>query len=383
MSLFDFNKKNDMKTPDLKKANILIVDDQQDNIDVLHDFLEIQGYDNIASTTDPRDVLALVTQFNPDIILLDLSMPFMSGFEVMELLKSIIEPSVYLPILVLTADVTLETKRKALKSGACDFLTKPFDLIELQARVNTHLLIRFKNEQINSYAAQLERLIATKDKFFSIIAHDLRNPFVGIQNYIKIISRFKNYDPEEVDKRFQTINATAQHGYELLENLLKWARSQTGKIEINIENFKLADEVNKCVQLIKTQADNKNINLKAVVSDTVFIESDRDMLKTILRNLLTNAIKYTPEGGIVELNVSEVNNGVELSIIDSGIGIEPEDIEGLFRIDKNLKSREGTNNEKGSGLGLILCKEFADRLGISIAVESEVGQGTTFRLRLF
>lgn len=383
MSLFDFNKKNDMKTPDLKKANILIVDDQQDNIDVLHDFLEIQGYDNIASTTDPRDVLALVTQFNPDIILLDLSMPFMSGFEVMELLKSIIEPSVYLPILVLTADVTLETKRKALQSGACDFLTKPFDLIELQARVNTHLLIRFKNEQINSYAAQLERLIATKDKFFSIIAHDLQNPFVGIQNYIKIISRFKNYDPEEVDKQFQTINATAQHGYELLENLLKWARSQTGKIEINIENFKLADEVNKCVQLIKTQADNKNINLRVVVSDTVFIESDRDMLKTILRNLLTNAIKYTPEGGTVELNVSEVNNGVELSIIDSGIGIEPEDIEGLFRIDKNLKSREGTNNEKGSGLGLILCKEFADRLGISIAVESEVGKGTTFRLRLF
>lgn len=300
----------------------------------------------------------------------------------MELLKSIIEPSVYLPILVLTADVTLETKRKALQSGACDFLTKPFDLIELQARVNTHLLIRFKNEQINSYAAQLERLIATKNKFFSIIAHDLRNPFVGIQNYIKIISRFKNYDPEEVDKRFQTINATAQHGYELLENLLKWARSQTGKIEINIENFKLADEVNKCVQLIKTQADNKNINLKAVVSDTVFIESDRDMLKTILRNLLTNAIKYTPEGGIVECKVKNADKGVEIAISDTGIGIEPQDIEGLFRIDINLKSREGTNSEKGSGLGLILCKEFIDRLGGTIHVESEVGKGTTFTLRL-
>lgn len=366
----------------LKNSRILIVDDQQDNIDVLNDFLEIQGYSTIESTTDPRKVAGLFVEFNPDIILLDLSMPYMTGFEVMEQLKTLVDASTYLPILVLTADVAVETKRKALQSGACDFLTKPFDLIELQARVNTHLLIRFKNEQINNYAAQLERLVATKDKFFSIIAHDLRNPFVGIQNYIKIITRFKNYEPEEVDKQFQTINATAQHGYELLENLLKWARSQTGRIEINIENFRLLDEVNKCIQLIRTQAENKNIILKADVSDAIFIDSDKDMLKTILRNLITNAIKYTPVGGTVELKAVNLESGVEISITDSGIGIEPDDIEGLFRIDKNLKSREGTNHEKGSGLGLILCKEFADRLGIAIRVESEVGKGTTFRLVL-
>ncbi len=366
---------------DLKSAKILIVDDLEDNIQVLHDFLEIQGYENIHSTTDPRNVVELVFNYIPDIILLDLAMPFLSGFEVMNQLKTIIPPSVYLPILVLTADITIDTKRKALLSGACDFLAKPFDLIELQARVNTHLLIRYKNEQINNYAAQLERLIATKDKFFSIIAHDLRNPFVGIQNYIKIIQQFKNYNPTEVDAQFQTIGSTAQHGYELLENLLRWARSQTDTIDINIEKLSLIDEVNSCFDLIKTQADTKKIELSAIVDNNIFIESDSDMLKTILRNLLTNAIKFTSEGGIVAIKAQNMSDFVEIAISDSGIGIEAEDIDHLFRIDKNLKSREGTNSEKGSGLGLILCKEFVDRLGGTIQVESEVGKGTTFTLR--
>ena len=176
-----------MKNNIYADSKILIVDDQQANVDFLQDFFELQGYLHVLTTTDSRTVAALMIDFKPDIILLDLSMPYLSGFDIMELIKTIIDPGVYIPILVLTADATLDTKRKALQSGACDFLTKPFDLIELQARVNTHLLIRRKNEQINAYASQLEKLVATKDKFFSIIAHDLRNPFVGIQNYIKII----------------------------------------------------------------------------------------------------------------------------------------------------------------------------------------------------
>jgi two-component system, sensor histidine kinase and response regulator len=371
-----------MNEYNLKNAKILIVDDLEDNIHVLHDFLEIQGYDNIMSTTDPRNVINLVFEFNPDIILLDLAMPYLSGFDVMDQLKEIIQPTVYLPILVLTADITVQTKRKALLSGACDFLAKPFDLIELQARVNTHLLIRYKNEQINNYTAQLEGLIATKDKFFSIIAHDLRNPFVGIQNYIKIIQQFKNYNPAVVNGQFQTISSTAQHGYELLENLLRWARSQTDTIKTNFDKLNLKNEVDNCINIVRTQAEIKKIILLADVPDNIVVDTDSDMLRTIFRNLLTNAIKYTSDGGKVTLSAQIATNFVEIAISDSGIGIEPDDIDGLFRIDKNLKSREGTNSEKGSGLGLILCKEFVDRLGGTIQVESEVGKGTTFTLRL-
>jgi signal transduction histidine kinase len=364
------------------KAKFLIVDDQQTNIDLLHDFLEMQGYQNIETTTDPREVVKLMADYNPDIILLDLAMPYLNGFDILNLLKEIVPANTYLPVLILTADITVESKRKALKLGASDFLTKPFDLIELQARVNTHLEIKFKNEQINEYAAKLEKLIATKDKFFSIIAHDLRNPFVGIENFTKILLRLGNYDPDDMKNQLQTIHSTALQGHELLENLLRWAKSQTDSIEINHDVFRLNDAVINCLNLIQTQANNKSIKLKNEISDDILIESDQDMLETILRNLLSNAIKFTPVSGTVSVKVMQKNNLVEISVSDTGIGIEENDKQKLFRIDSKLQSREGTENETGSGLGLILCKEFVDKLGGTIWAESEIGNGTTFKFTI-
>ena len=364
------------------KAKFLIVDDQQANTDVLHDFLEMQGYQNIETTTDPREVVKLMADYNPDIILLDLAMPYLNGFDILNLLKEIVPANTYLPVLILTADITVESKRKALKLGASDFLTKPFDLIELQARVNTHLEIKFKNEQINEYAAKLEKLIATKDKFFSIIAHDLRNPFVGIENFTKILLRLGNYDPDDMKNQLQTIHSTALQGHELLENLLRWAKSQTDSIEINHDVFRLNDAVINCLNLIQTQANNKSIKLKNEISDDILIESDQDMLETILRNLLSNAIKFTPVSGTVSVKVMQKNNLVEISVSDTGIGIEENDKQKLFRIDSKLQSREGTENETGSGLGLILCKEFVDKLGGTIWAESEIGNGTTFKFTI-
>ena len=364
------------------KAKFLIVDDQQANTDVLHDFLEMQGYQNIETTIDPREVVKLMADYNPDIILLDLAMPYLNGFDILNLLKQIVPANTYLPVLILTADITVESKRKALKLGASDFLTKPFDLIELQARVNTHLEIKFKNEQINEYAAKLEKLIATKDKFFSIIAHDLRNPFVGIENFTKILLRLGNYDPDDMKNQLQTIHSTALQGHELLENLLRWAKSQTDSIEINHDVFRLNDAVINCLNLIQTQANNKSIKLKNEISDNILIESDQDMLETILRNLLSNAIKFTPASGTVSVKVMQKNNLVEISVSDTGIGIEENDKQKLFRIDSKLQSREGTENETGSGLGLILCKEFVDKLGGTIWAESKIGNGTTFKFTI-
>ena len=371
-----------MIEPDLKNAKILIVDDQQANIDVLHDFLEMQEYVNIESTTDPRKVIQLYKNYHPDIILLDLFMPYLSGFEVMKQLKSIVTGSDYLPILVLTADITVEAKRMALQGGASDFLTKPFDLIELQARVKTHLQIRFKNEQINEYANELEKLIATKDKFFSIIAHDLRNPFIGITNFTKILLKLGNYDIKEIESQLQTVYSTAQHGHELLENLLRWSRSQTSSIDINPEMFRLNDAVNNCLSLFHTQANNKNLKLINEVSDDLILESDKDMLETVLRNLLSNAIKFTPHTGIVSVKAIQSDDNIEIAISNTGVGISEEMQDNLFRIESKLESRNGTSGEKGSGLGLILCKEFIDKLGGTIWVESDLSKGTTFKFML-
>ena len=363
-------------------ARILVVDDQQTNIDVLHDFLEMQGYLNIKTTTDSRNVVGLLDEFRPDIILLDLSMPFLSGFDIMEQLKTIVDPTTYLPILVLTADVTIEARRKALQYGASDFLTKPFDLIELQARVNTHLQIKFKNEQIKEYAQELEKLIATKDKFFSIIAHDLRNPFIGIENFIEIILRLGNYDVKDFENQLRTIYSTAQQGHELLENLLKWSRSQTGSIVLNFESVNLKNTIAKCLNIVQSQAENKKIKLISEVPDTLIINTDQDVLETIIRNLLSNAVKFTNYDGKIILNAGLKNGSLEISVSDTGIGISEFDRNKLFKIDSKLQSRNGTSGETGSGLGLILCKEFVDKLNGNIWVESEVGKGTTFKFTI-
>ena len=366
----------------IKMAKILLVDDQQANIDVLHDFLEIHGYENIMATTDSRNIVKLLAEFSPDIILLDLAMPYLNGFEIMKHINSVVDPKDYLPILVLTADVTIESKRKALQYGASDFLTKPFDMIELQARVNTHLQIRFKNEQIKEYAQALETLIATKNKFFSIIAHDIRNPFVGIENYIQILLKIGKYDVQEIENHLKTIYSTAHHGHELLENLLKWSRSQTGTIVINNELFMLSTAVNNCSSFIRNQAENKNIILNIDIPEGIMINSDKDILETILRNLLSNAVKFTPLNGSVTIK-AEINDLLAiLSITDTGIGISEANRGKLFKIDSKLQSEKGTTGEKGSGLGLILCKEFTDKLMGKISYESEIGKGTTFTISI-
>ena len=365
---------------EFRNAKILVVDDQQANVDVVSDFLEMHGFENLISTTDSRKVLEIVQNQQPDLLLLDLSMPFLNGFDILEQLKLVVPQDNYLPVLVLTADVTIETKRKALLAGASDFLTKPFDFIELQARVNSHLQIRFKNEQIRHLAERQQELIAMKDKFFSIIAHDIRNPFVGIQNYIRILLKFNKSGGSEYVRELQTIYDTAHQGHELLENLLKWSRSQTGTMSVNVQIFNLHHLVAKCMGFVATSALDKMVALHNTVPEGMEIESDPDILETVIRNLLSNAVKFTPELGEVTVSAFVQGNGIALQVTDTGIGIEKEDVDRIFKIDAKLQSRKGTSGELGSGLGLILCKEFVEKLGGIISVDSEPNIGTTFTI---
>lgn len=365
----------------IKKARILIIDDQESNVEVLLNFFEMVNYQNVKSITDSREAIEVIQSFKPDIILLDLNMPFVSGFDILEKLNEVVEPDEYLPVLILTADITIEAKRKALNMGAGDFITKPFDLTELQARLNTHLQIRFKNEQIKSYAEEQKQLLATKDKFFSIIAHDVRNPFVGIVNFSKItLSHFDRLDKTEIHESLQLINKTATQGHELLENLLKWSRSQTGTIVISPEKLIVNDIIKSIITSLKSQADNKKIKLLSQFDSVIVLDTDKEMLETILRNLISNAVKFTPENGFVKTSAVLNSDNVIITVTDTGIGISNDDIKKLFRIDSKMQSRMGTANESGSGLGLILCKEFVDKLGGTISVLSKINEGTKFIL---
>jgi signal transduction histidine kinase/streptogramin lyase len=225
----------------------------------------------------------------------------------------------------------------------------------------------------------IEELNASKDKFFSIIAHDLKNPFQSIIGFSQMQKEeIKSGDRGAIEVYAGLINTSAIQTYRLLENLLEWANSQRGKITFNPVPINLMEILNEEFIVLNDIAIMKNIELKSSFPYDIIIKADNDMIKTILRNLISNAIKFTHKNGMVEVRAMLEDRNVEISVSDNGIGMTNETMAKLFRIDANLSTR-GTENEKGTGLGLFLCKEFVEKHGGKIWVESESGKGSTFK----
>ncbi len=241
---------------------------------------------------------------------------------------------------------------------------------------------RKRNEQLNELNTKLQQLNSTKDKFFSIIAHDLKNPFNAILNSAKLMqSDYDGFQKKDHLQFLDIIIKSSYAAYNLLENLLLWARSQRGKIKIEKTNFKIADAVNESIQLVLQEAAIKNIevNNRVYAGDTVY--ADYFTTSTVIRNLLFNAIKYSSAGSEVDIICSHINGKLQVDIKDKGIGINEEDLKKLFRIDVNI-SRNGTAGEKGTGLGLIICKEFIEANGGKIWAVSKLNEGSTFSFTL-
>ncbi len=229
---------------------------------------------------------------------------------------------------------------------------------------------------------KLQELNALKDKFFSIIAHDLKNPFSVIFAYTEtLLNQYNELDEKVKLKLLNDIDKTSKQTYRLLENLLYWSQTQTGKMEFHPDNFDLFELIKQTFSLVEGAAKNKNIELTTNVADAVEVYGDEQMIKLILRNLVTNGIKFTSNGGRVSVLLNGSDGTNEICIEDTGIGISEEKLGKLFKIENVTKS-EGTAGEKGTGLGLVLCKEFVERHGGKISVESEVGKGSKFILTL-
>jgi len=225
---------------------------------------------------------------------------------------------------------------------------------------------------------QLKELNATKDKFFSIIAHDLKSPFNSIIGFSNILtSQIEDKDYEGLEKYAGIIQNSSQHAMDLLMNLLDWSRSQTGRMDFSPVSVKISLLVNEVTELLINTADQKSITIYTEVPANLSAKVDKAMINTILRNLLSNAIKFTNTGGEVVISASQKSHELLICVSDNGIGINQEVIDKLFRIDEN-HSTMGTNNEEGTGLGLILCKEFVEKHGGKIWVESDVGKGSRF-----
>jgi len=239
-----------------------------------------------------------------------------------------------------------------------------------------------KNSEIASKNKELKDLNTTKDTLFRIIAHDLKNPISVVVSYTEVIAEdFDDYDQEELLEIIQKLNKSSNEGLRLLENLMEWARAQTGAISFEPQKINIREIVNENINLLQSNAKEKEIELSANVNPALEANADYNLTSTVLRNLMSNAIKFTPDQGKITVEAEPRNGHLKISVKDNGRGIKQEDIPKLFDLTQTYKQK-GTRNERGTGLGLMICKEFVEKQGGEIWVESQEDKGSTFSFTL-
>jgi two-component system sensor histidine kinase/response regulator len=419
-----------------KKDVILIVDDQPNNLKVISSVLGKEYSLSVANSG--KNALQILERIKPNLILLDIMMPEMNGYEVCSIIKANSDLQ-DIPVIFLTAKSDIEDIVKGFDYGAVDYITKPFNIKEVRVRINNHLKLSHAREQILEQKRKIEdfnyQLLETqqelerrnedlmiaqesverhahevniinqklleseyklkesneeltktnleKDKFFSIIAHDLRSPFSGLIGLLELMTEeMENLNSETRQEMIQSLLDSSKQVYTLLENLLEWSRLQRKKIVVVPQNLEIRQLISGIFSILSAQASAKSIALYNDVPELTIVYGDERMISTVIRNLLTNAIKFTYEEGRIDILLHDSSEKeITIAVKDNGIGMSEEIRSNLFKIGAKV-SQHGTNKERGTGLGLVLCQEFADLNHGKLSVESEEGKGSTFYLTL-
>lgn len=357
---------------------ILIVDDVISNTLLLKALLKNEHY-QIVTATNGLQAIEMVASEAPDLILLDVMMPGISGFEVSQRLKSIPEYN-DIPIIFLTALNSSEDIVRGFQLGANDFITKPFNKDELIIRINHQVALISAKRIILQKTEELRNTILGRDKLYSVIAHDLRAPLGSIKMVLNML--LANIDTRNIgEDMFELLtmaNQTTEDVFQLLDNLLKWTKSQIGRLNVASQHGNIIDVVEDGIDILESAAKLKEIEIRFTpTAENIGIYADSDMIKTVMRNLLNNALKFTNAGGTITVEVSEQDDFAVVSVADTGCGIKEEDKSKLLHADTHF-STFGTNNEEGSGLGLLLCQDFVLKNGGKMWFESTEGIGSTF-----
>ncbi len=391
----------------IKNSNILVVDDQEANIDVLIGLLNIQGYTNVRTTTDPREVVGLIKSSKPDLILLDLLMPHLTGFEVMRQIKSLITEHTFMPILVLTADITTETRQKALSSGAKDFLTKPFDLIEVGLRIKNLLETKHFHQQLENQNQILEEkvkertielelsnreLIVAKDKaqesdrlktaFLNNISHEIRTPLNGILGFSSFIIE-PDITQEDKEDYLEVLNISSDRLVNTITDYMDISLIVSGNMEVHPKQIAILPLLEKVFEHFQESAKKKNLEFKMQLpanADQFILNTDEVMLRKAVSKLVDNSIKFTLEGSIT-LGFEPINNNIEIFVQDTGKSIEKEAQEVVFEYFRQ-ENGSNTRGHEGNGLGLSIAKGMIQLLGGEIRLESTKNMGTTVFLTI-
>lgn len=356
---------------------ILIVDDVISNVLLLKVLLTNEKF-AIATASNGRQALEQVEKENPDLVLLDVMMPDMSGFEVAQHLKS--NPNTAdIPIIFLTALNSTADIVKGFQVGANDFISKPFNKEELIIRVTHQISLVAAKRLILSKTEELQRTIAGRDKLYSVIAHDLRSPMGSIKMVLNML--ILNLPSKKIGAEMYELltmaNQTTEDVFSLLDNLLKWTKSQIGKLNVVYQDVDLVEVTDGVIEIFSMVASLKKIRIREMKPEKMMVNADIDMLKTVVRNLLSNAIKFSKENSEVLVKMEEVDGMAVVSVQDHGCGISEEGQKKLLHTDTHF-STFGTNNEEGSGLGLLLCKDFVVKNGGKLWFTSKEGEGSIF-----
>lgn len=353
---------------------ILIVDDVPTNVMLVQAILKKQGYTLLTADNGPK-ALEICEAKLPNLVLLDIMMPGMDGYEVLKRLKDNPKTN-HIPVIIMSALSDMQSIVKGYQLGAIEYVTKPFQREELLKRV-AHRYELFCIKRIKS---ELEDTIESRDKLYSVIAHDLRSPLGSLKMMNNAVSMMVDKDKigPEVYEMIQMMNKTSEEIFLLLDNLLKWAKNRLNKQRIYKQPTDINSIIDSTVEIYIPVAAQKEVKIVPEgLGEELDGVVDIDMLKTIVRNLVSNAIKFSEPGGSVVVKTRKDGDFVEVSVKDNGIGIKPEDQDKLLKPNTHFTTY-GTSNEKGSGLGLMLCKDFVELHDGKLWFESEQGEGTTF-----
>lgn len=363
-----------------KIPTVLIVDDNPTNVKIIAITLQLLKY-KIVIATNGLDAIEMVKRTRPDLILMDVMMPQMDGYETCKIIKQEKENE-NIPVIFLTALNDKENIVKGFDVGGVDYISKPFNKEEFISRVQTHLELKMTRDELQETSNYLTELNSIKDKMFSVIGHDLRSPLSSVKMSLEFLSQTtdKNED-EELKETLDVLVKTTDEVFSLLENLLGWAKSQSGNLNLIPEKVNLKDLVDSIYMLNKGNLNFKKIQFETNIDQSIDLNVDLNTIKIVFRNILSNAIKFTPNNGKITISSEEDRDYTNVIVQDNGVGIAEENIGKLFS-NTHQFSTYGTNRESGSGLGLILCHDFVVRNGGEISVKSKIGEGTSFILRL-
>jgi signal transduction histidine kinase len=389
---------------------ILLVDDNENNLMSMELVLENDDYSFFKATSGREALRVLLKEDEFSLILLDVKMPIMDGYETAELIYER-DKLKGIPIIFITAhDYEEEAMFKGYKAGAVDFIRKPFKPEILRSKVAVFVELYKKNRllrkqeerlqlinndltlsnqeleqrvlertiELESLNKELTELNLSKDKFLSVISHDLRNPLTSLLiSSNNLYTNLENIGPKEIIMFAGIIHRTSNKILEQLNELVEWAKKQREKTNFNPENFQLLKGINQSFELIRPNAVQKSITIKTEIDEDIYISADPPMFRSIIQNLVTNSIKFTPQGGVINCKAKSVGSMIEICIQDHGVGMS-EETKAKLLSNYTYVSEIGTNMEKGSGLGLFLVKEFITQHGGTVTIDSEIGKGTSF-----